>query len=209
MLAGVGFEQSPKIRTARGQHHLVCCKRAAITCEGNIDEILLIFQTSKRGQNRRVEVVPAQRVLLLWGGIAPHWAKRGGNLYANGWTVRWRSVLFWSVDYYSCCPWFSRYVLRIYLRCSSGGDFDNLINSIFGPGRSAYWEKVSGFPQVKIGRCHLLLLVLFFILIRSSCFPWNGGKEKGDEFYYQHCSIIIAWYTPVEGNPPENYLNLW
>lgn len=138
MLAGISFEQSPKIRTACRQYHLVCCKRASIACESNIHKILLIFQMSKWRQYRSVEVVPPQRILLLWGGVAPHWAKRGGNLYANGWAVRWRSgprTTVFTLCFAHLSPVFF------------GGDFDNLINSIFGPGvEHADYEKVSGFP---------------------------------------------------------------
>lgn len=84
MLTGVRLEQSPEIGTARGQYHLVCGERAPIAGQGDVHEVLLILQMPKRGQYARVEIVPSQRVLLLWGGVAPHWAKRGGNLYANG-----------------------------------------------------------------------------------------------------------------------------
>ena len=83
MLAGIRFEQPPKVGTTRRQHNFVCRKRTSITGQRDIDEVFFISQVSKRRQNRRMEVIPAQRVLLLGGGVAPHRAKGRCNLYAN------------------------------------------------------------------------------------------------------------------------------
>lgn len=87
MLARVGLEQPPEIGAARAQHDLVRREGAPIARQRHIDEVLLVPEMPEGRQDRRVEVVPSQRVLLLWGGVAPHWAKRRGNLYANDWAV--------------------------------------------------------------------------------------------------------------------------
>lgn len=133
---------------------------------------------SKRRQYRCVKVVPSQRVLLLWGGVAPHWAKRGGNLYANGWAVRWRSGP-WTTVFTLCFAHLSP--LLFY-----GGDFDNLINSIFRFGRTALpTTNMKKFPvslQVKIGPGRLSVSArrLHFnpIFLRS----WK--KRKKDEWSF-------------------------
>lgn len=83
MLAGIRFEQPPKVGTTRRQHNFVRRERTSITGQRHVDEVFLIPQVSKRRQDRRVEVIPTQRVLLLGGGVAPHRAKGRCNLYAN------------------------------------------------------------------------------------------------------------------------------
>lgn len=75
MLAGIGLEQPPEVGAAGGQHHLVGLERATVARQGHIHEVLFVAQVSEGRQDARVEVVPAQRVLLLRGGVAPHWAK--------------------------------------------------------------------------------------------------------------------------------------
>lgn len=61
----------------------------------------LISKVPKRRKDWWVKIIPSQRVLLLGGGLGPHWAQRRGNLYANdcaGWytpflKAQWRTVL--------------------------------------------------------------------------------------------------------------------
>lgn len=86
MLARVGLEQPPEVGAAGREHDLVGGEGAPVAGERHVDEVLLVPEVPERGQNRGVEVVPPQRVLLLGGGggVAPHWAQRRGNLYANG-----------------------------------------------------------------------------------------------------------------------------
>lgn len=84
MLARVGLEEAPEVGAARGQDDLVGGEGAAVAGQRDVHEVLFVPEVPERGEYGRVEVVPAQRVLLLGGGVAPHWADRGGNFYANG-----------------------------------------------------------------------------------------------------------------------------
>lgn len=72
MLAGIRFEQFSKVWTAGGQHHLVRREAATVAGERHVDKVLFVAEVSERGQDARMEVVPAQRVLLLGARVAPH-----------------------------------------------------------------------------------------------------------------------------------------
>lgn len=65
MLAGIGFEKFPEVGTAGGEDDLVGGEAAAVAGEGDVDEVLLVPEMPKGREDAGVEVVPAQRVLLL------------------------------------------------------------------------------------------------------------------------------------------------
>lgn len=102
MLARVGFEQFPEIGAARGEHHFVGGEGAAIAGEGDVDEVLLVAEVPERRQDAGMEVVPAQRVLLLGALLAPHRARCLRHCFSRHdslpyESVRMRSRLFSSV----------------------------------------------------------------------------------------------------------------
>lgn len=47
--------------------YLVCGERSRIAGNGHVDKVLLVAQMPERGQDRRLEVVPLEGVLLLRG----------------------------------------------------------------------------------------------------------------------------------------------
>lgn len=62
----VGYlEQVSEVGTAGREDHLVGGEGFAIAGQRHVHEILLIPQVAERGQDRRLEVVPAQAVQLL------------------------------------------------------------------------------------------------------------------------------------------------
>lgn len=83
VLARVRLEQPPKVRTARGKNDLVGGELASLARQRDVHEVLFVSEVPEGREDGSVEVVPSQRVLLLRGGVAPHRAKRRGNLYAN------------------------------------------------------------------------------------------------------------------------------
>lgn len=94
MLARVRLQQIPKVGAAGRQDDLVGCERATVAGQGDVHEVLLVPQVPEGGQYGGVEVVPSQRVLLLWGGLCPHWALGRCNFYANDYAVRYTTALF-------------------------------------------------------------------------------------------------------------------
>lgn len=65
MLAGIRLQQFPEVGAARAQHDLVCGKRPLVTGEGHVNKVLLLAQVTERGEDRGLEVVPFESVLLL------------------------------------------------------------------------------------------------------------------------------------------------
>lgn len=65
MLAGVGFEKFPEVGTACRENDLVGSEAAAVAGEGDVDEVLFVPEMPKGREDAGMEVVPAQRVLLL------------------------------------------------------------------------------------------------------------------------------------------------
>lgn len=65
MFAGVRLQQFAEVRTARTQHDLVGGEGALVAGQSHVHKVLLLAQVAERGEDRGLEVVPFQRVLLL------------------------------------------------------------------------------------------------------------------------------------------------
>lgn len=65
MFAGIRLQQFPEVRTASTEHDFVCGERALVTGQCHVDKVLLLAQVTERGEDRGLEVVPLQRVLLI------------------------------------------------------------------------------------------------------------------------------------------------
>lgn len=65
MFAGIRLQQFPEVRTASTEHDFVCGERALVTGQCYVNKVLLLAQVTERGEDRGLEVVPLQRVLLI------------------------------------------------------------------------------------------------------------------------------------------------
>lgn len=65
MFAGVGLQQFPEVGTAGGEHDLVRGERPLIAGERHVHKVLLLAQMPEGAEDRGLEVVPLERVLLL------------------------------------------------------------------------------------------------------------------------------------------------
>lgn len=88
-------------------------KRTPVASQGDVHEFLLLPQVLEGGEYGGMEVVPSQRVLLLWGGLGPHRALRRCNLYANDYAVFYPTVVLARTDRQRSLRWKFCYLSRI------------------------------------------------------------------------------------------------
>lgn len=65
MLAGIGLEQPSEVGAAGTEHHLVGGEGTLIAGQGHVHKVLLVAQMPERAEDRALEVVPLEGIVLL------------------------------------------------------------------------------------------------------------------------------------------------